>query len=127
VGVRRQRAYREVVRGVGRGAGRRGKDSPEVVTVTNARRSHSDDLDRRINRYLVSMLIRTICVVLVVVVDSPLRWAFAAGAVFLPYVAVVMANARGDRYAPLPPVPPPTPRGAITDIASGDAPGRSGQ
>ena len=40
---------------------------------------HSDDLDRRINRYLISMLIRTICVVLVVVIDSPVRWVFAVG------------------------------------------------
>ena len=48
-------------------------------------------------RYLISMLIRTICVVLVVVIDSPVRWVFAVGAVFLPYLAVVMANASGTR------------------------------
>jgi hypothetical protein len=98
-----------------------------VVSITGAPTSHSDDLDRRINRYLVSMLIRTVCVVLVVVIDSPVRWAFAVGAVVLPYVAVVMANARGDRHAPPPPVPPAAPRGAITDHGSGDAAGRSGQ
>jgi len=98
-----------------------------VVSITGAPRSHSDDLDKRINRYLLSMLIRTVCVVLVVVIDSPVRWVFGVGAVVLPYVAVVLANAKGDRYAPPPPMPPPVPRGAITDSRSGDAPGRSGQ
>jgi hypothetical protein len=116
-----------VVRRLRREHDPRGGAAADVVSITSAPRSHSDDLDRRINRYLLSMLIRTICVVLVVVIDSPVRWAFAVGAVGLPYVAVVLANARGDRYAPPPPVPPPTPRGSITDVASGDAPGRSGQ
>jgi len=98
-----------------------------VVSITGVSRPHSDDLDRRINRYLISMLIRTICVVLVVVIDSPVRWVFAVGAVGLPYVAVVLANARGERHAPPPPVPAPVPHAAITDIRPGDAPGRSGQ
>jgi hypothetical protein len=89
-----------------------------VVSITGAPRAHSDDLDRRINRYLISMLIRTVCVVLVVVVDSPVRWVFAVGAVILPYVAVVLANARGDRRTPPPPVPPPPPRGAIAGTAT---------
>jgi hypothetical protein len=109
-----------------RGDGR-GKAAPEVVSITGAPRAHSDDLDRRINRYLVSMLIRTVCVVLVVVIDSPVRWVFAVGAIGLPYVAVVLANARGERHAPPPPVPTPAPRAAISDTPSGDAPGRSGQ
>lgn len=98
-----------------------------MVSITTAPRAHSDDLDRRINRYLFSMLIRTVCVVLVVVVDSPVRWVFAAGAVFLPYVAVVLANARGERHAPPPPLPGPVPRTAITDSRFGDARERSGQ
>jgi Protein of unknown function (DUF3099) len=54
-------------------------------------------------RYLVSMLVRTVCVVLLIVVHSPVRWGFAAGAVFLPYIAVIMANAgRGRRDDPPP-------------------------
>ncbi len=48
-------------------------------------------------RYLVSMLIRTVCVVLVLVVEGPLRWVFIVGAVVLPYVAVILANASGSR------------------------------
>ena len=77
---------------------RRGKvQEPEVVSITAAPRPHSDDLDARMARYLTSMLIRTVCVVLVVVIDHPVRWVFAVGAVGLPYVAVVMANASGPR------------------------------
>jgi Protein of unknown function (DUF3099) len=73
-------------------------DGPaEVYRITGARPSRSDDLDRRVNRYLISMGIRTCCVILVIVVPGPTRWIFAAGAVFLPYVAVLFANASGAR------------------------------
>lgn len=65
--------------------------------ITDAVTPHSDDLDARMAKYLVSMLIRTVCVVLVLVVDGWLRWVFAAGAVALPYVAVILANNTGRR------------------------------
>ena len=68
-----------------------------VHSITSAHQAHSDELNRRISRYLFSMALRTICVVLVVVVDHPVRWVFAVFAVILPYVAVVMANAVGSR------------------------------
>ena len=51
-------------------------------------------------RYLVSMGVRTACVVLTFVVPGPARWFFAAGAVVLPYVAVVAANAGSRRPGP---------------------------
>lgn len=109
-----------------RRGGDAGAPQAEVVSITGAPRAHSDDLDRRMSRYLTSMLIRTVCVVLVVVVDSPVRWVFAVGAIVLPYVAVVLANARGERYSP-PVAPPPPPRAELGDMPSGDAYGRSGQ
>ena len=84
----------------------------QVHQITGARRPHSDDLDRRMSRYLISMLIRTICFLLIFAVHGPVRWVFAAAALLLPYIAVVMANTgRPPREAP--PtlgVPPPTPR-----------------
>jgi hypothetical protein len=118
-----------------RGSRRDKGEQPQVVSITGAPRAHSDDLDKRISRYLTSMAIRTACVILVVVVDSPVRWVFAVGAVVLPYVAVVMANARGDRRTPPPPLPPPAPRGALPDRGNdhpvdhgpGDASGLRGQ
>jgi hypothetical protein len=61
--------------------------------VTNAPESRTEDQARRLRQYLITMSIRTLCFVLVVVVDSWLRWVFAAAAVFLPFIAVVAANA----------------------------------
>ena len=43
------------------------------------------------------MALRTLCVILVLVIHSPVRWVFAVLAVVLPYIAVVMANAAGQR------------------------------
>jgi hypothetical protein len=70
---------------------------PVVHSITGAVQAHSDDMDVRIKRYLISMGIRTVCVVLVLVIHNPVRWVFAVLAVLLPYIAVVMANAAGNR------------------------------
>lgn len=76
-------------------------DQAEVHSITGVQEARSDDLDRRVNRYLVSMGIRTACVILALVVPGPARWFFAVGAVVLPYVAVIAANASGaPRTAP---------------------------
>jgi hypothetical protein len=86
---------------------RREQDEPEVYRITSAAGSHSADMQQRAGRYLLSMGIRTLCVILVIVVPGPLRWVFAAGAIVLPYVAVVAANAAGERRErPLQAVPP---------------------
>jgi hypothetical protein len=76
-----------------------------VHSITGAAQAHSDDLDTRIRRYLISMGIRTVCFILVLVIDSPIRWAFAVLAIILPYVAVVMANAAGGKRRAPSPVP----------------------
>lgn len=84
---------------------------PEVHRITAARGSHSEDLDARIGRYLLAMLIRMVCLVLVFVVPGWQRWVFAVAAIFLPYVAVVLANAgRPRRAVPDPAVVPPAHR-----------------
>ena len=94
-----------VNRGRSRSAPGPGPTAP-VHSITNAAQAHSDDLDARIKRYLFSMGLRTVCVLLVFVVHSPLRWVFAVLAVVLPYVAVVMANAAGKRRGSAPePIP----------------------
>lgn len=43
------------------------------------------------------MMIRTACFVGAVVAEGVLRWVLVAGALFLPYIAVVMANAGVQR------------------------------
>ena len=39
------------------------------------------------------MMVRTACFILTVILPSPYRWIALFGAVVLPYVAVVVANA----------------------------------
>lgn len=70
-------------------------DAP--VSITSARESHSDDVHRRMVKYLFSMGLRTVCFVLAIVTTGPVRWTMVAAAVFLPYVAVVIANASDGR------------------------------
>jgi hypothetical protein len=71
---------------------------PDVpVRITSARPSRSEDIHRRQTRYLTSMAIRTVCFVLAIVTTGWLRWTFVTGAVFLPYIAVVLANATDRR------------------------------
>ncbi len=80
----------------------------EPVSITDAPVAHSQELHGREVRYLVSMLVRTLCFVAAVVTSGPLRWVFIAGAVFLPYIAVVFANAgsrRGSQNAGFTPEP----------------------
>jgi hypothetical protein len=67
------------------------------VRITTAGTSHADDIASRQKRYVMSMALRTVCFVGAVLADGWLRWVLVAGAVVLPYVAVVMANAVGSR------------------------------
>ena len=73
---------------------------PEVVSITGARSGLSEDISGRTRRYLISMGIRTVCVVGAVIATGPLRWVLVAGAVLLPYIAVVVANAGRESVAP---------------------------
>ena len=61
--------------------------------MTSAPEARTEDQARRLKRYLITMAIRTVCFILLVVIDAWYRWIFAAGAVFLPFIAVVAANA----------------------------------
>jgi Protein of unknown function (DUF3099) len=68
-----------------------------VHLVTRARRSRSDDITYRQRRYLLMMGIRTVCFgIAVLMFVNHLGWFTAipaVGAIFLPYFAVVIANA----------------------------------
>jgi hypothetical protein len=65
----------------------------KVEAITTAGVSLASDQSGRAKRYFISMMIRTLCFILTVILPSPYRWFTLAGAVFLPYVAVVIANA----------------------------------
>lgn len=77
-----------------------------IQSVTTARPGRSDDISARQRRYLWMMGIRLVCVPFALVVDGWARWVFIVGAVVLPYLAVVVANA----------VAQPAP-GALTPVA----------
>jgi hypothetical protein len=74
--------------------------SEEVFDVTSAPKSLTNDLAGRQRRYLISMMIRTGCFILTVILPSPYRWFALAGAVTLPYIAVVIANAGRETITP---------------------------
>ncbi|MDX6308366.1 MAG: hypothetical protein QOI06_1412 [Nocardioidaceae bacterium] len=69
----------------------------EPVSITSARTSRSADIKRRQSHYLISMGIRTVCFLLAVVIPGPARWVLLAAAFFLPYFAVIIANAADGR------------------------------
>ncbi|MEU5421169.1 DUF3099 domain-containing protein [Streptomyces sp. NPDC020667] len=86
---------------------------PEVIRITGARRGLAEDVRGRQRRYVFSMLVRTLSVVLTVVLWNVERYV-AIGTLILgallPYVAVVIANAGRENAPSLPGtfVPAPT-------------------
>jgi len=75
-------------------------DENEVFDITSAQKSLSTDQPGRQRRYFISMMVRTACFILTVILPSPFRWFALAGAVFLPYIAVVIANAGRETIVP---------------------------
>ena len=65
---------------------------PEVHSITDAAAAHSEDMRERMIKYSVAMGIRMVCIILIFVVDGWFKIIAVAGAVFLPWIAVVIAN-----------------------------------
>jgi hypothetical protein len=69
-----------------------------AVRITTASTSRREEIASRQRRYVWSMAVRTACFVAAIAVGPGwLRWVLVAGAVLLPYVAVVMANTSSTR------------------------------
>ena len=66
---------------------------PQRVSVTSLPPSPEEERRTRFLKYTIAMLIRAACLLLAAFVDGPIRWVAAAGAVLLPYFAVVIGNA----------------------------------
>ena len=64
----------------------------EVHSITDAATAHSDEMRRRMIKYAIAMGIRMVCLILIFVVDGWFKVIPVIGAVFLPWVAVVIAN-----------------------------------
>lgn len=81
----------------------------QSIVITSLPRSPEDDQRARMIKYTVMMSIRVVCIGLCIVVPGWWRLIFVVGAVFLPYIAVVVANSIDSRvtdverpdYAPL--------------------------
>lgn len=73
----------------------------EPVLITSAAESRPEEIRRREQRYIATMLFRVVCFVLAVVaLDGWLRIVAVGLAIILPWVAVVVANGgppRSDR------------------------------
>ena len=74
---------------------------PEAVRITTAVESRDAEIAGRQRRYVLAMTVRTLCFVGAIVASlAGLGWLWPiliVGAFVLPYVAVVMANARDTR------------------------------
>ena len=69
-----------------------------MQSVTSVPESLAEEQAGRIRRYLLTMVVRTVCFVLAAVTATQgapwwLWGSFAVAAIVLPYVAVVLANA----------------------------------
>jgi hypothetical protein len=69
------------------------KTDKQIQSITLAKSGLTADQSARQRRYFISMMIRTACFILTVVLPSPFRWIALAGALTLPYIAVIAANA----------------------------------
>lgn len=74
------------------------QDPSPVFGITSASPGLSLDQSGRKKRYLISMSLRTICFIGAVFASGHLRWALIFGAIFLPYIAVVIANAGRENF-----------------------------
>jgi hypothetical protein len=63
-----------------------------VHSITDAASAHSEDMRQRMIKYALAMGIRLVCLILIFVVDGWFKILMVAGAVFLPWIAVVIAN-----------------------------------
>lgn len=67
------------------------------MRITALEPTAAQDASQRMRHYLVLMGIRAVCFLGAVAVQHWTRWLLLLGAVVLPYVAVVIANAAGVR------------------------------
>lgn len=71
-------------------------DEP-VYSITDATESRSAEMHSRMVKYTISMSVRLACFIAAFFTSGPLQWVFLAGAIFLPWFAVVVANGGADR------------------------------
>jgi predicted tellurium resistance membrane protein TerC len=68
----------------------------KAQSVTNLQLSPEEERRSRMIRYSIAMSLRFVCIVLAMVLQGWMMWLCFAGAILLPYFAVVIANSRGS-------------------------------
>jgi len=68
----------------------------QTQSVTSVGVSPEDERRSRMVKYLIAMTVRVICIVCAVIAQGWLMWFCFAGAILLPYFAVVIANAQSN-------------------------------
>lgn len=53
----------------------------------------SEEQRGRRDRYMIGMTVRTVCFIGAILTSGAVQWVLLAGALFLPYIAVFIANA----------------------------------
>lgn len=69
----------------------------KAQSITTVSESPDDERKSRMLKYTIAMTIRVVCIVVAIFVEGWLMWLAFAGAIFLPYFAVVLANAQGPK------------------------------
>jgi hypothetical protein len=73
----------------------------KAQSITTVGESPEIERKTRMVKYLAAMIIRVVCIVTAIFVDGWLMWLCFAGAIFLPYFAVVIANAQAPKAGSL--------------------------
>jgi hypothetical protein len=73
----------------------------KAQNITTLGQSPEHERKSRMVKYLIAMTIRVVCIVAAIFVEGWLMWLCFAGAIFLPYFAVVIANAQVSRAGSL--------------------------
>lgn len=73
----------------------------KAQSITTVGQSPESERKARMVKYLIAMTIRVICIVSAIFVEGWLMWLCFAGAIFLPYFAVVIANAQAPKAGSL--------------------------
>lgn len=68
----------------------------KTQSLTSLAQSPEAERKSRMLKYTLAMTIRVVCIVLAMVVQGWLMWVCFAGAILLPYFAVVIANSAGS-------------------------------
>ena len=71
----------------------------QATLITDARSGASQEMSSRVRRYTYTMAFRTACFVAMIFVPGAFRWILFGCAVFLPLIAVVLANQANRRSA----------------------------